>query len=125
MSISPAATASLALRYGVVTQRFVEKGFGFLDADDHCPRVFVHVTSLYGARKQLLPGQRVTFDTCVDRRTGRIKALTCGPLERADVSEDTRDDVVSAGLKETRSGTSGCQQQHGQEKSGMEREDTE
>jgi len=50
-----------------------QKGFGFIAPDDGGKDVFVHATALERAGiRTLNEGQKVTFDTQEDRRTGKI-----------------------------------------------------
>jgi cold shock protein len=50
-----------------------QKGFGFIAPDDGGKDVFVHATALERAGiRSLNEGQKVTFDTQEDRRTGKI-----------------------------------------------------
>jgi cold shock protein len=50
-----------------------QKGFGFIQPDDGGKDVFVHVTALERAGlRGLVEGQKVSFDTQPDRRTGKI-----------------------------------------------------
>jgi cold shock protein len=50
-----------------------QKGFGFIAPDDGGKDVFVHATALERAgMRSLNEGQKVTFDTQEDRRTGKI-----------------------------------------------------
>lgn len=50
-----------------------QKGFGFIQPDGGGNDVFVHATALERAgMRTLAEGQRVTFDTQEDRRTGKI-----------------------------------------------------
>jgi CspA family cold shock protein len=50
-----------------------QKGFGFIQPDDGGKDVFVHATALERAgMRGLAQGQKVTFDTEEDRRTGKI-----------------------------------------------------
>src|SRR5690348_16519748 len=50
-----------------------QKGFGFIQPDDGGKDVFVHATALERAgMRGLVQGQKVTFDTQEDRRTGKI-----------------------------------------------------
>jgi CspA family cold shock protein len=50
-----------------------QKGFGFIQPDGGGNDVFVHVTALERAgMRSLSEGQKVTFDTQEDRRTGKI-----------------------------------------------------
>ena len=49
------------------------KGFGFIQPDDGGKDVFVHATALERAGiRGLREGQKVTFDTAEDRRSGKI-----------------------------------------------------
>ena len=49
-----------------------QKGFGFIQPDGGGPDVFVHVTALERAGIQSLSeGQKVTYSTEVDRRSGK------------------------------------------------------
>ena len=50
-----------------------QKGFGFIQPDDGGKDVFVHATALERAGlRSLSEGQKVSFDTEEDRRTGKI-----------------------------------------------------
>jgi CspA family cold shock protein len=50
-----------------------QKGFGFIQPDDGGKDVFVHATALERAGiRGLVEGQKVTFDTAEDRRSGKI-----------------------------------------------------
>jgi cold shock protein len=50
-----------------------DKGYGFIQPDDGGKDVFVHATALERAgMRGLVQGQKVTFDTQEDRRTGKI-----------------------------------------------------
>jgi CspA family cold shock protein len=49
------------------------KGFGFIQPEDGSKDVFVHATALERAGiRGLAEGQKVSFDTAEDRRTGKI-----------------------------------------------------
>ena len=49
------------------------KGYGFIQPDDGGKDVFVHATALERAgMHSLSEGQKVSFDTQEDRRTGKI-----------------------------------------------------
>ncbi len=49
------------------------KGFGFIQPSDGGKDVFVHATALERAgMRNLVEGQKVTFDTAEDRRSGKI-----------------------------------------------------
>ena len=50
-----------------------QKGFGFIQPDGGGKDVFVHATALERAGiRGLVEGQKVTFDTAEDRRSGKI-----------------------------------------------------
>ena len=50
-----------------------QKGFGFIAPDNGGKDVFVHATALERAGMQgLSDGQKVSFDTAEDRRTGKM-----------------------------------------------------
>jgi CspA family cold shock protein len=49
------------------------KGFGFIQPDDGSKDVFVHATALERAGiNALREGQKVSFDTAADQRSGKI-----------------------------------------------------
>ena len=49
------------------------KGFGFIQPEDGSKDVFVHATALERAgMRGLAEGQKVSFDTAEDRRSGKI-----------------------------------------------------
>ena len=49
------------------------KGFGFIQPNDGSKDVFVHATALERAvMRGLLEGQKVSFDTAEDRRSGKV-----------------------------------------------------
>ena len=57
---------------GTVKFYNVQKGFGFIQPDNGGPDVFVHATALERAGIGMLnEGQKVAFDTQVDRRSGK------------------------------------------------------
>ncbi|MBA1155503.1 cold-shock protein [Microvirga mediterraneensis] len=50
-----------------------QKGFGFIQPDDGSKDVFVHATALERAGiRGLREGQKVSFDTAADRRSGKV-----------------------------------------------------
>ena len=54
-----------------------QKGFGFIQSEDGSKDVFVHASALErSAIRGLVEGQKVTFDTAEDRRTGKIAVNT-------------------------------------------------
>jgi cold shock protein len=58
---------------GTVKFYNTQKGFGFIQPDDGSKDVFVHATALERAGvSSLNEGQKVSFDTQEDRRTGKI-----------------------------------------------------
>jgi cold shock protein len=58
---------------GTVKFYNTHKGFGFIQPDDGSKDVFVHATALERAGvSSLNEGQKVSFDTQEDRRTGKI-----------------------------------------------------
>ena len=58
---------------GVVKRWEHDRGFGFIKRDDGGKDVFVHATALERAGiRGLAEGQKVTFDTAQDRRSGKV-----------------------------------------------------
>ena len=58
---------------GIVKFYNTQKGFGFIQPEDGSKDVFVHATALERAGiHTLVEGQKVSFDTQEDRRTGKI-----------------------------------------------------
>ena len=58
---------------GTVKYYNSQKGFGFIQRDDGGKDVFVHATALERAGMSTLnEGQKGSFDTQEDRRTGKI-----------------------------------------------------
>jgi CspA family cold shock protein len=54
-----------------------QKGFGFIQPEDGSRDVFVHATALERAgMRGLGEGQKVSFDTAEDRRSGKIAVNT-------------------------------------------------
>ncbi len=54
-----------------------QKGFGFIAPDDGGTDVFVHATALERAgMRGLSEGQKVSFDTAVDQRSGKTAVNT-------------------------------------------------
>ena len=54
-----------------------QKGFGFIAPEDGSKDVFVHATALERAgMRGLSEGQKVSFDTAEDRRTGKMAVST-------------------------------------------------
>ncbi len=62
---------------GTVKFYNTQKGFGFIQPDNGGKDVFVHATALERAGlRGLGEGQKVSFDTEEDRRTGKIAVST-------------------------------------------------
>lgn len=54
-----------------------QKGYGFIQPDNGGKDVFVHATALERAGiRTLVEGQKVSFETEEDRRTGKIAVST-------------------------------------------------
>ena len=54
-----------------------QKGFGFIQPDNGGKDVFVHATALERAgMRSLVEGQKVSFETEADRRSGKIAVST-------------------------------------------------
>jgi CspA family cold shock protein len=67
----------ISMNTGVVKFYNDQKGFGFIQPDDGGKDVFVHATALERAgMRGLVQGQKVSFDTQEDRRTGKIAVGT-------------------------------------------------
>lgn len=57
---------------GTVKFYNAQKGFGFIEPEDGGKDVFVHATALERAGiSQLVEGQKVSFDTEQDKRSGK------------------------------------------------------
>ncbi|MGA0598726.1 cold-shock protein [Enterovirga sp. CN4-39] len=53
------------------------KGFGFIAPEDGSKDVFVHATALERAgMRSLVEGQKVSFETEADRRSGKVAVST-------------------------------------------------
>jgi CspA family cold shock protein len=62
---------------GTVKFYNAQKGFGFIQPDNGGKDVFVHATALERAGiRGLVEGQKVSFETEEDRRTGKISVST-------------------------------------------------
>ena len=60
------------MKTGVVKFYNTQKGYGFIQPDDGGTDVFVHATALERAgMSSLSEGQKVSFDTEVDNRSGK------------------------------------------------------
>jgi CspA family cold shock protein len=65
-------TKGMSMNTGTVKFYNGQKGFGFIQPDDGGKDVFVHATALERAGiRNLVEGQKVSFDTEQDRRTGK------------------------------------------------------
>ena len=54
-----------------------QKGYGFIAPDDGSKDVFVHATALERAGiRGLVDGQKVSFETSLDARSGKISVST-------------------------------------------------
>ncbi len=61
------------MKTGTVKFYNSQKGYGFIQPDDGGKDVFVHATALERAGiRGLAEGQKVSFDTAEDRRSGKI-----------------------------------------------------
>src|ERR1700677_3908044 len=68
---------AMSMTTGTVKFYNDQKGFGFIKPDDGSKDVFVHATALERAGiRGLVEGQKVSFDTQEDRRTGKIAVGT-------------------------------------------------
>jgi cold shock protein len=62
---------------GIVKFYNEQKGFGFIAPDDGGKDVFVHATALERAGiSRLVEGQKVSFDTELDSRSGKTAVAT-------------------------------------------------
>ena len=65
------------MKTGTVKFYNSQKGFGFIQPDDGGQDVFVHATALERAgMSPLADGQKVSFDTEVDSRSGKTAVST-------------------------------------------------
>jgi cold shock protein len=72
-SICPHARERTSMTNGTVKFYNSQKGFGFIQPDDGGKDVFVHATALERAgMHSLSEGQKVSFDTQEDRKTGKL-----------------------------------------------------
>ena len=66
---------------GTVKWFNAEKGYGFLTNDNGTEDVFVHFSAINAdGYKSLNEGQRVTFDTEVDARNNKVRAVNVTPV---------------------------------------------
>jgi cold shock protein len=60
---------------GVVKWYNSQKGYGFIQPDNGGKDVFVHVSALErSGLRELVEGQKVSFEIQTDRRTGKVAA---------------------------------------------------
>ena len=65
------------MRTGTVKFYNSQKGYGFISPDDGGKDVFVHATALERAGIMgLREGQKVSFDTATDSRSGKLAVRT-------------------------------------------------
>ena len=60
---------------GTVKFYNVEKGYGFIAPDDGSDDVFVHASALVDELDALNKNEMVRFETGIDKRSGRIRAI--------------------------------------------------
>ena len=64
------------MNMGAVKWYNSQKGYGFIQPDDGGKDVFVHVSALERAGlRDLVEGQKVSFEIQTDRRTGKSSAV--------------------------------------------------
>ena len=51
-----------------------QKGFGFIQADQGGPDVFVHISAVERAGISLNEGDKISFEVVADKRTGKSSA---------------------------------------------------
>jgi CspA family cold shock protein len=60
---------------GIVKWFNIQKGFGFIQAENGSKDLFVHVSAVERAGMNILnEGQKISFDVVADRRTGKVAA---------------------------------------------------
>jgi CspA family cold shock protein len=70
----------ILMAVGTVKFFNVNKGFGFISPDDGGKDVFVHVTAVErSGMGSLREGQKVSFETETDRRSGKTAATNLKP----------------------------------------------
>jgi CspA family cold shock protein len=75
MPIDAPDTKGMSMTTGTVKFYNGQKGYGFIQPDDGGKDVFVHATALERAGiRNLVEGQKVSFDAEQDRRTGKTAA---------------------------------------------------
>jgi CspA family cold shock protein len=69
------------LNNGTVKWFNAEKGYGFIANDEGGEDVFVHFSAiLTEGFKTLNEGQKVTFETEIDNRNGKLRAVNVTPI---------------------------------------------
>merc|ERR1719487_1628690 len=69
------AFAGLKDQTGTVREWVEKGGYGFIKPDnEQLPDLFVHRTSMVGSASAFATGDRVTFDTAQDLKSGRLRA---------------------------------------------------
>ncbi len=64
------------MNHGTVKWFNGEKGYGFISSDDGGEDVFVHFSGIQSeGYKTLTEGQKVTYETEVDSRNGKLRAI--------------------------------------------------
>ena len=59
---------------GKIVRWIDEKGFGFIERDDGCGNIFVHIRDVDGSADALDIAQKVEFNEAVDKRRGKPEA---------------------------------------------------
>jgi CspA family cold shock protein len=68
-----------------------QRGFGFIQPDGGGKDVFVHATALERAgMRGLVEGQKVSFDTQEDRRTGKIGVANISAAQQLGITNGNR-----------------------------------
>ncbi len=76
----PGLLKEISMETGTVKFYNDQKGFGFIAPDSGGKDVFVHATALERSGMQgLTDGQKVSFDTAEDRRTGKMAVNNIQP----------------------------------------------
>jgi CspA family cold shock protein len=70
---NPAQAKDIDMQTGIVKFFNTQRGYGFIQPDDGGKDVFVHISALERAGiPGLSEGQKVSFETAADRRSGKI-----------------------------------------------------
>lgn len=82
-----------------------ERGFGFISPDTHGARnVFVHVRD---ARRELVPGERVSFRVLYDAERGQSRAVDVEAIQEDEATKRRRVEFELAWLQRKRAPTEG------------------